>query len=107
MTLLSRIFNIGLGGLALLVVTGTARAEIDDDGNHKLTPCERGCAETFQKCAAPCVKAQKTCEQGCGSCPRDHSCPAQQACYARCNDAGDVCGGKCETDAKKCLKACK
>lgn len=107
MKLVSRFLNIGLGALALLIVTGTARAEIDDDGNHKLTPCERGCAETFQKCAAPCVKSQKTCEQSCGSCPPDHSCPAQQACFTRCSDAGDVCGGKCETEAKKCLKGCK
>lgn len=104
---ISRAIHVGLGCLALAFMTGTASAQIDDEGTHKLTPCERGCAETFQKCAAPCVKAMKACEQGCGSCPRDHSCPAQQACFARCSEAGDVCGGKCETEAKKCLKTCK
>ena len=110
MKLFSRAINIGIAGFALIAlsgITGTAHAEIDDDGNHKLTPCERGCAETFQKCAAPCVKSMKTCEQGCGGCPPEHSCPKQQACYARCSEAGDVCGGKCETEAKKCLKNCK
>ena len=98
------------GGFFLVafgLVTGHAHAQFDDDNPRKLTPCERDCAEKFQKCADPCVKAQKKCEQGCGGCKPDHSCPEQQACYAQCGDAGDVCGGKCETEAKKCLKNCK